>query len=79
MVTTAIADAAYVRFTTAVAGRRLLAAANWGALLYMLSAFAVISYTHDWVYVVFAAADLWIGAFVSMTLLHRAPHHPPSS
>jgi hypothetical protein len=71
MVTTAVSDAAYVRFTTAVAGRRRFAAANWGGLLYVLSAFAVISYSHHWVYVVFAAAGSWIGAYVSMTLLHR--------
>jgi len=75
MVTTAITDAAYVRFTTAVAGRRKLAAANLGALLYLLSAFAVISYTQNWVYVVFAAAGSWIGAYVSMTLLRRAPNN----
>ena len=77
MVTTAITDAAYVRFTTAVAGRRRLAAANWGGLLYLLSAFAVISYTHNWVYVGFAAAGSWIGAYVSMTLLYRATSHRP--
>jgi hypothetical protein len=73
LVTTAITDAAYVRFTIAVADRRRLAASNWGGLLYLLSAFAVISYTHNWIYVVFAAAGSWIGGYLSVTLLQRTP------
>jgi len=31
----------------------------------------VISYTKNWVYVGFAASGSWIGAYISMTLLHR--------
>jgi hypothetical protein len=48
----------------------------------MLSSFAVISYTHHWVYVVFAAAGSFIGAFVTMTFLHPGavyPTQPPGS
>jgi hypothetical protein len=77
LITTAITDACYVRFTTAVASRRRLAAANWGGLLYLISGFAVISYTHNWFYLVFAAVGSWIGAYVSMTFMHRAPIQPP--
>jgi hypothetical protein len=40
--------------------------------LLVLSAFAVISYTRNWVYVGFAAPGLWIGAYASLTLLHGA-------
>jgi len=40
----------------------------------MLSAFAVISYTENAVYVLFAAAGSWLGAFVSVTWLRRG--HP---
>ena len=72
-VTTAISDAAYVRLTSAVAGRRRIAAANWGGVVYLLSAFAVISYAHSWVYVLFAAVGSWIGAYASMTLLRQTP------
>jgi hypothetical protein len=48
----------------------------------MLSAFAVISYTDNAVYVAFAALGSWIGAFTSVTWLHRAgslalPRHDP--
>jgi hypothetical protein len=42
---TAATDAAYVFFNAAVTSRRRVWAANWSAIWYMLSAFAVISYT----------------------------------
>lgn len=74
---TAATDAVYVQFTSAVVARRRLAAANWSSLWYLLSAYAVISYTDNWVYVVFAAAGSWIGGFVSLSLL-RAPASGPA-
>jgi hypothetical protein len=37
----------------------------------LLSAFAVISYTENAVYVVFAATGSWLGAFASVTWLRR--------
>jgi uncharacterized membrane protein YhaH (DUF805 family) len=70
---TAVTDAAYVLFTAAVVARRRVWAANWSAIWYLLSAFAVISYTHNVVYVLFAAAGSWIGAFASVTWLRRGP------
>ena len=69
---TAATDAVYVMFTAAVARRSRLSAANWSGLWYLLSSFAVISYTHDWVYVVFAAIGSWIGAYLSISFLRRA-------
>jgi hypothetical protein len=42
----------------------------------MLSAFAVISYTEDAVYVLFAAAGSWLGAFASVTWLRRGYPDP---
>ena len=68
---TAATDAVYVLFTAAVAARRRTVAASWSSVWYLLSAFAVISYTHHWVYVLFAALGSWIGAFLSMTFLTR--------
>lgn len=53
---------------------------NWSAMWYMLSAFSVISYTENPVYVVFAALGSWIGAYLSVTLLLRSqpiPTHYP--
>jgi hypothetical protein len=72
VVSTAATDAVYVMFNAAVSSKRRVPAATWSSVWYLLSAFAVISYTKNWVYVCFAAAGSWIGAYVSMTLLHRA-------
>lgn len=69
---TAATDAIYVQFTAAVAARRRVPAASWSGLWYLLSSFAVISYTSHWVYVLFAAAGSWIGAYLSITFLNRA-------
>lgn len=66
---TALTDAVCVMYTSSVVHRRDLAAANWGSLTYMLSAFAVISFTNNWTYVVFAALGSWIGAYATMKYL----------
>jgi uncharacterized membrane protein YfcA len=58
-------------FNAAVSARKRLPAATWSSVWYLLSAFAVISYTQNWVYVVFAAAGSWVGAYASMTWLRR--------
>src|SRR6201998_683284 len=67
---TAPTDAVYVMCTSAVVARHRLSAATWSSIWYLLSSFAVIHYTENWIYVGFAAAGSWIGAFVSMTFLH---------
>lgn len=69
LVATAVMDAVYVLFTSAVVGRRSVAAANWSGIWYLLSAFAVISYTQHAVYVVFAAGGSWIGTYASVRWL----------
>jgi hypothetical protein len=84
LASTAVTDAVYVFFNAAVSGRRRVSAANWSAIWYLLSAFAVISYTENAIYVLFAAAGSWLGAFASVTWLGRsskgegiARHNPP--
>ena len=72
-VSTAATDAVYVMFNAAVSAQRRVPAATWSSVWYLLSAFAVISYTKNWVYVGFAAAGSWVGAYLSMTLLRRSP------
>src|ERR1700682_253281 len=67
LASTAATDAAYVFFNAAVSGRRRVMAANWSAIWYLLSAFAVISYTENAIYVLFAAAGSWLGGFASGT------------
>ncbi len=71
VLSTMATDAVYVLFNAAVSARRRLSAANWSSVWYLLSAFAVISYTQSWIYVVFAAAGSWLGAFLSMTWLRN--------
>jgi hypothetical protein len=69
MLSTAATDAVYVFFNAAVSARRRVSAASWSSAWYLFSAFAVISYTSNWVYVLFAAAGAWIGGFLSITAL----------
>ncbi|HUA34909.1 MAG TPA: hypothetical protein VMA09_14975 [Candidatus Binataceae bacterium] len=73
MASTATTDAVYVLFNAAVAARRRVLAATWSSMWYLLAAFAVISYTGNPVYVIFAAAGSWIGAFCALTWL-GGPH-----
>ena len=73
---TAVTDAAYVFFNAAVGARRRVRAANWSAIWYLLSAFAVISYTENPVYVVFAALGSRCGAYASVTWLVRGEPNP---
>jgi uncharacterized membrane protein YhaH (DUF805 family) len=82
MFATACTDAVYVLFTNAVLRRRRLSAASWSSIWYLLSSFAVISYTQHWAYVIFAAIGSFVGAYVTLTLLHPGasyPTQPPGS
>lgn len=74
VVCTAATDAVYVFFNAAVVARKRVTAASFSSLWYMLSAFAVISYTENAAYVGFAALGSWIGAFASVTWLRRETH-----
>ena len=76
-IATAATDAVYVMFTSAVVARKRVPAATWSSIWYLLSSFAVISYTDNWVYVGFAAIGSWIGAYASITYLHRPPGGSP--
>ena len=59
---TAATDAVYVMFSSAIAARRRLPAATWSSVWYLLSSFAVISYTQNWAYVAFAAVGIMAGS-----------------
>ena len=78
VVATAATDAVYVMFTSSVIARRRVAAASWSSVWYLLSSFAVISYTNNWIYVLFAAVGSWLGAYLTMTFVHKPPSHPPA-
>jgi hypothetical protein len=79
LLSTATTDAVYVLFNAAVSERRPIRAASWSSIWYLLSAFAVISYTQNAIYVLFAAAGSWVGAFCAVTWLKHesAASHPP--
>jgi hypothetical protein len=79
LLATAATDAVYVMFTSAVVARKRVPAATWSSVWYLLSSFAVISYTENWAYVAFAAVGSWLGAFATITFLHRPPGGPPVS
>jgi hypothetical protein len=79
VLSTAITDAVYVFFNASVSSRRRYAAATWSSIWYLLSAFAVISYTSNWAYVIFAAIGAWIGGFLSITALDRITPLPAPS
>jgi hypothetical protein len=51
---TAATDAVYVLFNYAVSAKKRVRAATWSSVWCLLSAFAVISYTKNWMYVGFA-------------------------
>jgi uncharacterized membrane protein YhaH (DUF805 family) len=78
VVATAATDAVYVLFTSAVVARRRVSAASWSSVWYLLSSFAVITYTQNWLCVCFAALGSWLGAYASMTFLHGPPGRPPA-
>ena len=46
-VSAAATDAVYVIFDAAVSSKRTVSAATWSSVWYLLSAFAVISYTKN--------------------------------
>src|ERR1700738_4949244 len=77
LLATAATDAVYVMFTSAVVARKRVPAATWSSVWYVLSSYAVISYTETCLYVGCAAAGSWVGAYASITFLHRPRGGPP--
>ena len=76
LLATAATDAVYVMFTSAVVARKRVPAATWSSVWYVLSSYAVISYTENWVYVAFAAVGSWLGAYASITYPAPATRRP---
>jgi hypothetical protein len=72
VVSTAATDAVYVMFNAAVTARRPAVAASWSSMWYLLAAFAMISYTGNPIYALFAAAGSWIGAYASVRWIGRS-------
>jgi hypothetical protein len=53
--------------TPRLTARKRVPAATWSSVWYLLSSFAVISYTENWAYVAFAAIGSWVGAYATIT------------
>src|SRR3954464_7380797 len=77
LLATAATDAVYVMFTSAVVARKRMPAATWSSVWYLLSSYAVISYTENWVYVAFAAVGSCLGAFLPIPYPPGPPGAPP--
>ena len=73
LLATAATDAVYVMFTSAVVARRRVPAATWSSVWYLLSSYAVISYTENWVYVAFAAV---VRGLARLHRSHSCTGHP---
>ena len=59
-----VLDTMYVKYTLAVVEKRPLAAANFGSLMYVLMAFGIFNYTHNFLYVIPVGLGSWLGTYV---------------
>jgi hypothetical protein len=73
---TALTDAVFVFFNAAIVARHPARAASWSSLWYLLSAFAVINYTQNVLYVAFAMLGSWAGCYASVLWLRRPGAQP---
>lgn len=62
-------DALYVLYTKAVVKQRPIYAANVGTLMYFMSAYGIINYTHNWLYILPIAAGSWLGTYLTVKLI----------
>ncbi len=61
----AMTDAIYVLWLKQVVAKRPIRAGLLSSLYHMAAAVAVISYTKEWIYVLFAAAGSFVGVYLS--------------
>lgn len=62
----AFGDVLWARWSMACAAKRSLAAANWGALLPVFSAAAILIYKDDALFVLPYALGCWLGTFAAV-------------
>ena len=58
-----ILDALYVKYTLAVVSKRAVRAANFGSSMYVLMAFGIFNYTHNFLYVLPVGLGSWLGTY----------------
>lgn len=57
-------DTMYVKYTLAVVDKKPVVAANFGSLMYILMAFGVFNYTHNFLYVIPIGLGSWLGTYI---------------
>lgn len=63
---TAFMDVLHAIYTKAVSEDRPVLAATSGSVVYMVSAYAVIQYTQNWIYILFMVGGSWIGTYLTI-------------
>lgn len=58
-----VLDTMYVKYTLAVVGKNPVTAANFGGLMYVLMAFGIFNYTHNFLYVIPVGLGSWLGTY----------------
>lgn len=74
-----VIDALHVLYTKAVAEDLPARAANFGALIYLGSAFSVLSYTENPAYLIFVVVGSWIGVYLTVRFHPKKKLSPPST
>jgi hypothetical protein len=65
-VLTSALDGLHIVYTRLVMARRAIAAANSGAVTYLIYAFAIIESTQNWSYIAIMAAGSWVGTYLAL-------------
>jgi fatty acid desaturase len=71
-----VIDALNTYYTSAVAEKRPAAAATTGAVVYILLAFGIVSFTENILYIVPLVLGSWIGTFLVVWHTKRKTHTP---
>ncbi len=65
-----VVDALYVKYALAVVAKKAVSAANFGSLMYVLMAFGIFNYTHNFLYVIPVGLGSWLGTYI---IIKREP------
>lgn len=62
-VVNSILDVVYAKYTMAVQARATVAASNWAGCIILLGGVSILTYTHDPILILPAAAGAWFGTY----------------
>ena len=69
-----IVDFAYASYIVACSEKRAIAASNWSMLLYVLSAFGLAVFVHNYWTVIPMAMGGWLGSYIVITRENKRGH-----